>query len=58
MPNTYTQIYVQIVFTVKGEANIIPEKKRDEDRVPATQRHKLDATCSGKNQAIGPSKRS
>ena len=30
MPNTYTQIYVQIVFAVKGRANLIPEKRRDQ----------------------------
>ena len=30
MPNTYTQIYVQIVFAVKGRGNLIPEEKRDQ----------------------------
>ena len=30
MPNTYTQIYVQIVFAVKGRQNLIAEKHRDE----------------------------
>ena len=29
MPNTYTQIYVQIVFAVKGRQNLIAEKHRD-----------------------------
>ena len=29
MPNTYTQIYVQIVFAVKGRQNLIAEKLRD-----------------------------
>jgi putative transposase len=30
MPNTYSQIYIQIVFTVKGRQNIIHEKHRAE----------------------------
>jgi len=30
MANTYTQLYVQIVFSVKGRANLINEKFRDE----------------------------
>ena len=30
MANTYTQIYVQIVFTVQGRQNLITEKYRDE----------------------------
>ena len=30
MPNTYTQLYVQIVFTVKGRANLISSKNREE----------------------------
>ena len=30
MANTYTQIYVQIVFAVKGRENLIHEKHRDE----------------------------
>ncbi len=29
MPNTYTQIYVQIVFVVKGRQNLISEKIRE-----------------------------
>jgi len=29
MPNTFTQIYVQIVFAVKGRQNLISEKLRD-----------------------------
>ena len=29
MPNTYTQIYVQIVFAVQGRQNLISEKHRD-----------------------------
>jgi REP element-mobilizing transposase RayT len=29
MPNTYTQLYVQIVFVVKGRENRIPEKFRE-----------------------------
>jgi len=29
MPNTYTQVYVQIVFAVKGRQNLITEKIRD-----------------------------
>ena len=30
MANTYSQIYIQIVFTVKGRQNLIPKQKRDE----------------------------
>lgn len=30
MANTYTQMYIQIVFAVKGRENIIQEKFRDE----------------------------
>ena len=30
MANTYTQIYVQIVFTVQGRKNLIPKSKREE----------------------------
>ncbi len=29
MPNTYTQIYVQIVFAVQGRQNLISEKHRN-----------------------------
>ena len=30
MANTYTQIYIQIVFTVKGRQSLIPEQNREE----------------------------
>jgi putative transposase len=30
MPNTYAQIYIQIVFTVKGRENLIQESRREE----------------------------
>jgi REP element-mobilizing transposase RayT len=30
MPNTYSQIYVQIVFTVNGKQNLIPNDHREE----------------------------
>ena len=30
MANTYSQIYVQIVFTVKGRQNLIPKQYREE----------------------------
>ncbi|VXB43128.1 MULTISPECIES: IS200/IS605 family transposase [Chryseobacterium] len=30
MANTYTQIYIQIVFAVKGRQNLIPEENREE----------------------------
>ncbi len=30
MPNTYTQIYIQVVFAVKGRQNLISNKNRDE----------------------------
>ncbi len=30
MPNTYSKIYIQIVFTVKGRQNLIDKKHREE----------------------------
>jgi len=30
MANTYTQLYVQIIFSVQGRSNLIHEKHRDE----------------------------
>ncbi|MCK4664336.1 MAG: IS200/IS605 family transposase [Bacteroidales bacterium] len=30
MANTFTQIYIQIVFTVKGRLNLIPKKHKEE----------------------------
>lgn len=30
MPNTYSQIYIQIVFAVQGRQNLIHEKNREE----------------------------
>jgi putative transposase len=30
MANTYSQIYIQIVFTVQGRQNLIPKPKRNE----------------------------
>jgi REP element-mobilizing transposase RayT len=30
MPNTYSQIFIQIVFTVKGRENLIQKKHREE----------------------------
>ncbi|MGD0710475.1 MAG: IS200/IS605 family transposase [Bacteroidales bacterium] len=30
MPNTYSQMYVQIVFAVQGRENIIPQKNKEE----------------------------
>jgi putative transposase len=30
MPNTYSQIYIQIVFAVKGRPNLIPKHNREE----------------------------
>jgi len=30
MPNTYSQIYIQIVFAVKGRQNLIPKQHREE----------------------------
>ena len=30
MANTYTQLYVQIVFAVKGRQNLIPKQNREE----------------------------
>lgn len=30
MPNNYSQIYIQIVFTVKGRQNLIAKEHREE----------------------------
>ncbi len=30
MPNTYTQLYIQLVFAVKGRENLVKEVFRDE----------------------------
>ena len=30
MPNTYSQIYIQIVFAVKDRLNLIPSQYREE----------------------------
>jgi len=30
MPNTYSQIYIQIVFAVSGRQNLIPRQHREE----------------------------
>lgn len=30
MPNTYSQIYIQIVFAVKGRQNLISKNNREE----------------------------
>ena len=30
MPNTYTQLYIQLVFAVEGRRNLIAEKNREE----------------------------
>jgi putative transposase len=30
MPNTYTQIYIQVVFAVKGRENLIAQNNKDE----------------------------
>ena len=30
MSNTYSQLYIQIIFTVKGRQNLIPSQKREE----------------------------
>jgi putative transposase len=30
MPNTYSQIYIQIVFAVKGRENLISKNNREE----------------------------
>jgi len=30
MPNTYSQIYIQIIFAVKGRKNLIPKQHREE----------------------------
>ncbi len=30
MPNTYSQIYIQIVFAVQGRQNLIPKRHREE----------------------------
>lgn len=30
MPNTYTQLHIQIVFAVKGRQNLLPKKHKEE----------------------------
>ena len=30
MANTYTQLYIQIIFTVKGRQNLLPKQHREE----------------------------
>ena len=30
MPNTFTQIYIHIIFTVKGRLNLIPKRNKEE----------------------------
>jgi putative transposase len=30
MPNTYSQLYIQIVFAVRGRQNLVPPKHREE----------------------------
>lgn len=30
MPNTYTQLYIQVVFAVKGRQNLIPQQHKEE----------------------------
>ena len=30
MPNTYTQLYIQIVFAIKGRDNLISKNNREE----------------------------
>jgi len=43
MPNTYTQIYIQIVFAVKGRQNLIKKENREE-------LHKFIAGIIGKRE--------
>lgn len=30
MPNTYTQLYIQLVFAVKGRENLLPKNRKEE----------------------------
>ena len=30
MPNTFTQLYIHVVFTVQGRQNLLPESHREE----------------------------
>ncbi|SFC83642.1 REP element-mobilizing transposase RayT [Flexibacter flexilis DSM 6793] len=46
MPNTYSQIYIQIVFAVKGRENLIKESFRDE-----LEKY-MSGIVSGKNQKL------
>jgi REP element-mobilizing transposase RayT len=46
MPNTYSQIYIQIVFTVKGRRNFIKEPFREE-----VQKY-MSGIVSNKNQKM------
>ena len=48
MANTYSQIYIHIVFAVKGRQNLIPERNREElqkyiSGITANQKQKLYA---------------
>jgi REP element-mobilizing transposase RayT len=48
MANTYTQIYIHIVFAVEGRQNVIPSEHREELRkfitgIVTAQKHKLIA---------------
>jgi len=46
MANTYSQIYVQIVFTVKGRHNLIPDQHREE-----LQKY-ITGIITGRNQKL------
>ena len=48
MANTYTQIYIHVVFAVEGRQNLIPQKHNDELQkyitgIVTAQKHKLIA---------------
>jgi hypothetical protein len=52
MANTYTQIYIQIVFAVDGRQNLIPTEHNDELQkyitgIVSAQKHKLIAMGDG-----------
>lgn len=42
MANTYTQIYIQIVFAVKGRQNLIVEKHRDKSQIDMVAKYILN----------------
>ncbi len=56
MPNTYTQLYIQIVFAVEGRQNLIPKQHKEElhkyiTGIVQKRNHKMIAINSMPNHA-------